>query len=144
MNPDLIFETEHFQVAHCRDCFVPGYLIVSSRSTVKSLGEMAPPMSQELGEVLQRATQAIEAVVKPERTYCARFGEETEALHFHLFPRTRRLLDEYCRSADHEGGPCSGPQVFEWARLEYHRVSSTPLDRECREAIEALRAQCGR
>jgi diadenosine tetraphosphate (Ap4A) HIT family hydrolase len=142
MDTGRIFDTEHFTVTHCRDCSVPGYLIVSAKVPVPSLGDLTPALSADLGEALRRATQAVEAVIRPGRTYCARFGEETEALHFHLFPRTQTLLQDYQGSTGQHGGPCSGPQVFEWARRQYHLESGAPLSEECKRAIQALREWC--
>jgi diadenosine tetraphosphate (Ap4A) HIT family hydrolase len=62
MDAYLIFETEHFKTEQCRDCSIPGYLIVSAKAPVTSLGDLSPPASRNLGEVLQRAARAIEAL----------------------------------------------------------------------------------
>ena len=36
----VVYSDEYFVVEQCRDCFVPGYLIVSARSGAKSLGTL--------------------------------------------------------------------------------------------------------
>jgi diadenosine tetraphosphate (Ap4A) HIT family hydrolase len=139
MDETLIFETGHFRVEHCRDCGVAGYLIVSPRKAVPSLGAMAPEALADLGAVLARATAAIEAVLLPGRVYCALFGEEVRDVHFHVFPRTDALLAEYRRSTANGNAACSGPLILDWARWRFRRDGGEPLDGECRRAAEALR-----
>lgn len=130
----LIAQTTHFRVDHCGDCMVPGYLIVSARSPVCSLSGLSAPAAAELGGVLARATRGIEAVVAPERVYCARFGEESEAVHFHLFPRTERLAEQYRRDAPSAASGISGPLLLDWARGAFRKVDQPA---EVVRAVEA-------
>jgi diadenosine tetraphosphate (Ap4A) HIT family hydrolase len=64
---------------------MPGYLIVMPRCAVESLPQMNPAALVALGPTLAAATAAIQAIVRPDRVYCALFSEETHAVHFHLF-----------------------------------------------------------
>ena len=150
MDETLIFETGHFRVEHCRECGVAGYLIVSPRKAVPSLGDIAPEALAELGAVLSRAFAAVEAVLSPARVYCALFGEEVRDVHFHIFPRTDALLAEYRRSlgaasaagaGEAARAACSGPLILDWARGRFRRDAGEPLDDECRKAALALRRQ---
>src|SRR5262249_56124358 len=86
---------EHLIVEVCGICYIPGYLIVMPRVPVESLSLMSSAMLASLGPTLAVVTAAIEAVVGPQRVYCALFSEETRAVHFHLFPRTQCLTATY-------------------------------------------------
>src|SRR5262245_49702003 len=65
----------HFRIEPCASCPIPGYLIVSPRVPVSSLTELASDAQAALGATLVAATRAIEAVVHPQRVYCALFAE---------------------------------------------------------------------
>src|SRR5437660_672631 len=120
----LVYANAYFCVEPCTTCFIPGYLIVSSRLPTVSLSELECDALASLGPTLAAATRAIEVVIRPERVYCALFAEETRSVHFHLFPRTAWLLSEYTAAhpADCE---VSGPRLLDWARRTFHRPTST-------------------
>jgi hypothetical protein len=81
-------------------------------------------------------TAAIEAVVRPERVYCALFSEETHVVHFHLFPRTEWLTAKYLAAHPHVT-EISGPRLMDWAR----RMFQKPIvGRDRDEALEEIRA----
>lgn len=86
-----------------------------------------------LGCTLAAATRAIEAVIRPERVYCALFAEETQSVHFHLFPRSAWLLSQYASAypADRE---ISGPRLLDWARRTFH----SPCPDNYFETVEAI------
>src|SRR6476646_42168 len=84
----LVYEDAHFLAEQCADCSVPGYLIFSAKDPVPSISSMSADALNALGPRLALVISAIEAVLRPELVYCARFGEEVQAVHFHIFPRT--------------------------------------------------------
>jgi len=110
----------HFIIEPCGTCSIPGYLIVRPRRAYKSLSHMSPAALTALGPTLAMATQAIEAVVRPERVYCVLFSEQTRSVHFHLFPRTAWLTAEY-RAANPGSSSISGPRLMDWARHVFQR-----------------------
>src|SRR5438094_4278355 len=73
------FMNAHFHIEPCASCPIPGYLIVSPRVPVSSLAELSPDAQSALGATLVAATRTIEAVVQPQRVYCALFAEETRS-----------------------------------------------------------------
>jgi hypothetical protein len=82
------------------------------------------------------ATAAIEAVVRPQRVYCALFSEETRAVHFHLFPRTGWLTAKYFAAHSHQT-EISGPRLMDWARRTFQkRISGV----DCDETLKKIRA----
>src|SRR5438132_1755278 len=80
-----IFVNAHFRIEPCASCPIPGYLIVSPRVPVSSLAELSPDAEAALGATLVAAIRAVEAVVHPQRVYCALFAEETRSVHFTCF-----------------------------------------------------------
>lgn len=117
----LIFETESFRVEQCLLCPVPGYLILKPKKAVQRCSDLPIDTWRELGEAISTACRAVEAIIRPERIYIARFGEEVGEIHFHIFPRTRWLLDRYRENINRPSGPVSGPLIFDWARETYKR-----------------------
>ena len=111
-----VFEDELFTADQCETCAVPGYLIVRLKGPAASLAGLEPGSARRLGETLSRVARAIEETVGAERVYCLAFAEIDPRLHFHLFPRTRAVLEAYWRATGSEGEPVNGPKLFEWAR----------------------------
>src|SRR5215469_10408418 len=124
-----VWANAHFRVEPCISCPIAGYLIVSPQAPASSLSQLSAAAQALLGPTLAASTRAVEAVVQPERIYCLLFGEETQSVHFHLFPRTKWLLSEYTLSHpdDHQ---VSGPRLLDWARQtfrlpissDYHQI----------------------
>ncbi len=120
-----VYEDDLFTVDGSDACLVPGYLIVRLKGPATGLGRLAPAVAARVGETLARVARAIEGVVAPERVYCLAFAEIDPRLHFHLFPRTRTLLDAYRAATGTAGEPVNGPALFEWARTTI--VPGSPL-----------------
>ena len=110
----------HFRIEPCASCPIPGYLIVSPHVPVSSLAELSPDAQAALGATLVAATRAIEAVVHPQRVYCALFAEEMCSVHFHLFPRSDWLRSSYSR-VHPEDIEISGPGLMDWARRTFQK-----------------------
>jgi len=113
------YANRHFFIEPCVTCLVAGYLIVRPRFPVVSLSELEYIALTSLGPTLAAATKAIEAVLRPERVYCALFSEETRSIHFHLFPRTICLWSQYA-ALPREDREISGPRLLDWARRTFH------------------------
>jgi len=111
-----VFEDAHFTAEQCETCAVPGYLIVRLKGPAASLAGLDPAAAGRLGAILARAARAIEEATGAERVYCLAFAEIDPRLHFHLFPRTRAVLDAYQAATGTAGEPVNGPKLFEWAR----------------------------
>jgi diadenosine tetraphosphate (Ap4A) HIT family hydrolase len=129
---NVAFDT-HFRIEPCSTCRIAGYLIVSPRVPVSSLAALSPGAQISLGPTLTAATRAIEAVIHPERVYCLLFAEETRTVHFHLFPRTKRLLAEYRRVHPTET-KVSGPTLLHWVRATFRE----PPTKDYEETNEAI------
>ena len=124
----------------CGTCYVPGYLIVMPRDAVESLSQMSPAALASLGQTLAATIAAIEAVVWPQRVYCALFSEEARAVHFHLFPRTEWLTAKYF-AAHPDETEISGPRLMDWARRMFQKPIRG-MDRD--ETLKKIRARLTR
>ena len=121
-----VFEDELLTLDHADYCAVPGYLILRLRTAVESLAQLDSEAAARVGQVMSRAARAIERAVGAERVYCLSFCEVDRQLHFHLFPRSRRLLDAYETATTTTGEPVNGPLLFEWARTTFAEGRSLP------------------
>lgn len=125
-NALLIYEDEVFRVEQCATCLVPGYLVVEVMDDVSALAELPVNTSMRLGITLARTSRAIDRVLHPERVYCLLFAEAHHAVHFHLFPRSRWLLNAF-RTAK-PGAAVSGPAIFDWARSTFGPGAEIPAE----------------
>jgi diadenosine tetraphosphate (Ap4A) HIT family hydrolase len=111
-----IYEDDRFLIENCASCPLPGYLILKVKDGCKSIGHLDAETAGRLGLMLSMATKAIQDAIKPERVYCLAFGEGSPEVHFHLFPRTRWLLEAYQKATHTEKDAIDGPRLFQWAR----------------------------
>lgn len=121
-----VFEDDLLTLDHADCCAVPGYLILRLKRRAESLAELDAGAAERVGVALSRATRAIEAAVDAERVYLLSFCELDRQLHFHLFPRSRRLLEEYAAATLTADQPANGPLLFEWARTTFGEGRSLP------------------
>jgi diadenosine tetraphosphate (Ap4A) HIT family hydrolase len=83
----LILETDNWLLNHRSDSALPGYLILEARVATADLWQMSPGALAELGMLLAKSQQALNAVLQPEHLYVGRYGHTAgRALHFHLIP----------------------------------------------------------
>jgi len=123
---NLVFEGETITLEQSAECPIPGYLILRLKGPETALAQLPPETALRLGGMLARAADAIEQAVRPERVYVLSFCEIDPRLHFHLFPRTGWLLQEYFKANDNASDPVNGPMLFEWARSAFGRGSHVP------------------
>lgn len=110
-----MIETRHFRVEACRGCPLPGYFIVSSREEAEFLDQLTPCALSELGEVLAEVTRAVRIVTKADRVYCGQFAEQTRSVHFHVFPRTATMADQFIIE-NPDVTLIDGPRLLSWAQ----------------------------
>lgn len=131
-----LWANSDFTIAQCRDCAIPGYLIVSPVPMTDSLSGLGSTRAAQLGLVLVRATSAIEQIIQPLKLYCAQFGEAARQLHFHVFPRTQAITHAYLIEYPEQQDLIHGPVLLDWARQRY---KNTRLSTRSWEQIERIR-----
>lgn len=132
----VLLDRDGWIVEPCRDCPIPGYVVVRPSVAVSSFTALPKSTTSALGPLLQVVVGGVEAVLQPVRVYVAQFGEELLQLHYHIFPRTVALTQEYLREFPSRSALISGPLLFDWARARYR---GTPVSPEARNAFRALR-----
>jgi diadenosine tetraphosphate (Ap4A) HIT family hydrolase len=136
-----IFETEHFRADQSVECPIPGYLILSSKQARTRFSRIPVQATADLGYSICLACRCVEEIIKPERVYVARFGEELSKIHFHIFPRTQWLLKEYERAFGSAALPTRGPRIFDWARETFGGNSQPRIPGiSLAEAVREMRA----
>ncbi|GLO15652.1 HIT family protein [Pseudomonas putida] len=83
----IIHETRHWVLNHRMNSALPGYLMLSARAPVNSLAALRVEAQAELGILMARTQQVMEAQLQPARLYMGRYGHEAGyAIHFHFIP----------------------------------------------------------
>jgi diadenosine tetraphosphate (Ap4A) HIT family hydrolase len=83
----IVHETDHWVINHHMASALPGYLILGSREHVGSLSELPGAALAELGSLLARTQQVVEAQLRPKWLYISRFGHVPgHPIHFHFIP----------------------------------------------------------
>ena len=134
--PYRVYSGKHYVIEHCRNCPIPGYLIVNPLSKARTLDDLDAEALMALGHILARAVSVVREVVQPLKVYCAQFGEEDSHIHFHIFPRTKKITEEYLRENPGKEDLINGPILFDWCRKRY----KNPEDpKHLRVVIEKIR-----
>lgn len=83
----IIHETRHWVLNHRMNSALPGYLMLSARASVNSLAALPVEAQAELGILMARTQQVMEAQLQPARLYMGRYGHDAGyAIHFHFIP----------------------------------------------------------
>ncbi|RRW42282.1 hypothetical protein EGJ52_17120 [Pseudomonas luteola] len=137
MNQYSIWQCANFSISQSYDFPLPGYLFVECISGVKSLAALTAQDSVELGSVLKRAEHIVETLIKPERIYVLKFGESDQRVHFHMVPRTSKLLEAYLKSTS-DKPPYNGALITAWVWSNARALNHT--EEEIRGFISAARS----
>lgn len=108
-----------FNVEYCYDCLIPGCLIFSPVTPAVSLAALPRDTQAELGPLLATVTEVVQNVMGQLRVYCTLFGEELHTLHFHVFPRTAALTNDFLHDFPEQRSLIHGPVLFDRARSRY-------------------------
>ncbi len=138
MPDDLtVAETPWFRVSACRDCDVPGYLILSARE--HTLAEMPAPALASLGPLMSAVELAAREATRAECVYLLRFAESGGGLHFHVFPRTAALALQWRTETGHPAGSLIGEDIFSWARRTHLLIHGATLSAATLEVARTIR-----
>jgi diadenosine tetraphosphate (Ap4A) HIT family hydrolase len=94
---DCIYRTPLWDVAHCFETSVSGWLILIVRRHIESLDELTDSEAVELGQLIRNTSSAIKAVTGCLKTYVLQFAESPDHphVHFHVIPRMADLPENY-------------------------------------------------
>src|SRR5206468_2831802 len=100
---DNIHRTRYWDVVHCYNTALPGWLVLVCRRHVEAVHELTDEEVVELGILLRRVSQALRDATGCVKTYVVQFAEAEghSHVHFHVVPR---MADQPAERR--------GPQVF--------------------------------
>jgi len=86
---DSIYRTSCWDVAHCFDTYLPGWLVLVLRRHLASLAELTEVEAVELGQLIRHTSIALKQVTGCVKTYAIQLAESPDHLHvhFHIIPR---------------------------------------------------------
>jgi len=114
-----VLEEKDFIVVPCRDCDVPGYLILIPRAETAMIKNLSPASQAGLGAILGKVESAVKLATNADRIYILRFSEALESVHFHIFPRTGELAAQFRQETKTVESGINGPLLFAWARKKF-------------------------
>jgi diadenosine tetraphosphate (Ap4A) HIT family hydrolase len=83
----VILQTDHWIINHRVDSALPGYLMLGARAPTNDLSTLPPEALSQLGSLLARAQNSLNAILTPEHLYIGRYGHTAgHSLHFHMIP----------------------------------------------------------
>ncbi|MGH7641378.1 MAG: HIT family protein [Candidatus Dormibacteria bacterium] len=117
-----------WRLAHAFNSSLPGWLVLLPDRHLESLAQLSSTEARVLGQLLWRASRALQEVTGCAKTYVALFAEAEgfHHLHFHLVPRASDLAEDR-----------RGPAIFEslhrpeaeWVEVEERRRLALRLRR---------------
>jgi len=119
-----IHSGKHIVISHCRDCDIPGYMIISLKRDISRLAELSSAESAELMKGLALTERALNTLFSPEKIYIMRISELNHELHFHIFPRYASVTQLYL--AEHNERIIDGPFFFSWTRKKFSSSQPEP------------------
>ncbi len=130
---DCIHRTPYWDLAHCNDTSLPGWLVLVVRRHTQSLDELSESEARELGGLIRRVSAELKDVTGCLKTYVIQFAESAEHrhVHFHIIPRMADLPED--RRSVH---------IFEYLGVpEEARVSEETMNKIASNLQTALLAQ---
>src|ERR1022692_1006139 len=104
-----VVASDLFVAAQCIDCDIAGYLVLRTRQPFKHLKDTSYEFQAQLGVVLGKLERAIMTITGADHVYMARFSEALASVHFHLFPRTAALGQQFIYATNNSEHGVNGP-----------------------------------
>ncbi|HUI90034.1 MAG TPA: HIT domain-containing protein [Anaerolineales bacterium] len=94
---DSIYRTPLWDVAHCYDTALLGWLVLVARRHIESLDKLTDCEAVELGHLIHDVSLALKEVTGCVKTYVLQFAESPEHphVHFHIIPRMTDLPEDH-------------------------------------------------
>jgi diadenosine tetraphosphate (Ap4A) HIT family hydrolase len=119
MTKNTFIETNHLTIKYPTTGLIPGYMIITTKGEIYSLADLSPAARTHMIDTLAQTHKLLNKVIAPQRIYTLSIGEIEPRLHFHVFPRTRTLLEAYKTANPDQTGGINGLHLFDWARTTY-------------------------
>ena len=86
---DCIVRTPAWDIVHCDDTAVEGWLVLCARRHITSVADLTDDEAAELGPLLRDVSRALQALTGCGKTYVVQFAEHPlhPHVHVHVIPR---------------------------------------------------------
>ena len=130
---DCIYRASCWDVAHCYETSLPGWLVLVARRHIGSLSELTDLEAVELGQLIRNVSTALKDITDCQKTYVLQFAESPNHphVHFHIIPRMANLPEDH-----------RGIQIFKYLEVpEEERVSQEAMNNIGLKVRERLQAK---
>ena len=117
---DCIYRTPYWDVAHCYNTALRGWLVLIARRHIAAIDEMTGDEAIELGKMIRRVSVILKALTGCAKTYVIQFAEASghPHVHFHIVPRMDDLPEDH-----------RGPDIFKYLGVPVEeQVSETTMN----------------
>ncbi|HVM08855.1 MAG TPA: HIT domain-containing protein [Acidimicrobiales bacterium] len=117
---DCIVRTESWDVVHCDNTSLLGWIVLVVRRHVAVLADLTEAEAAAMGPLIRRVSRALHEHVGCEKTYVVQFAEHPQHrhVHVHVVPRPPQLADDEV-----------GPGIFKFLGVDdAARVSETQMN----------------
>ena len=122
-----VWEGREFLIGQSWSVRLPGYVVVDCKRDVARISDLGTETAGELFESLSLAERLLERLVAPERVFFLKFGNEVPRLHFHVVPRTERLVRAYLADV-RDDDPLNGAAIVQWVWSRSERLGHTDAE----------------
>lgn len=122
-----IYRSDFYKLSQAYSFRLPGYLILESHLPVTQFDDLPPAADVDLARCFRIAERLLHAVLSPERVYFLRFGETTQAIHFHVVPRTSEIAQRYCHPKAVTPG-LNGAEIVSWIWSNHESLMHSDMD----------------
>ncbi|NJD06096.1 MAG: hypothetical protein FIA97_06315 [Methylococcaceae bacterium] len=88
-----IWESGQFSVSQAGNVYLPGYLLVESRSGKRELKDLNPQEDRSLLAALELARNLLRQRIRPRRIIVVKDRDARDRLRYHVIPGTAEVLD---------------------------------------------------
>ncbi len=133
----IIHRDNRVLLCHNLDINIPGYVILSPLKHVTIWEQLDLQELNKLTAILHLTLQNLKQILLVDKIYICNFGEQTEHIHFHLFPRYDWMLN--IKDAYTEG-KFDGAKLFSYMRNKYKTsTDQVSSNKKVIEVVDNLR-----
>jgi diadenosine tetraphosphate (Ap4A) HIT family hydrolase len=133
---DCIYRTQYWDVAHCYNTALRGWLVLVARRHIAAIDEMTEAEAIEFGMLMRQVSAILKQLTGCIKTYIIQFAEASghSHVHFHVVPRMDDLPEDHW-----------GPNIFKYLGVpDNERVSEAVMNHFASEVQRLLESELAR